>query len=191
MAQNRKPPAYQEYASELLANKHFRLMGLEERGLLFTLKLECWANGTVPSKSEALAKYLGVTSNDIDNAFNEHVKAFVAINEDYLRIPELDDYRNHLAEIRDKQSKGGKTGSRLTNQKLSRALVYKSSFTSGESFASSTGDLTSDLQHTRLDTNESLVKPSLEQLSQPQSLANSNYHDEWIDDYEKVNNKER
>ena len=73
MAQNRKPPAYQEYASELLANKHFRLMSLPERGLLFTLKLECWANMTVPSKKEALARYLGLTSNEVSDAYNDRI----------------------------------------------------------------------------------------------------------------------
>ncbi|MDD2775937.1 MAG: hypothetical protein PHU06_08275 [Gallionella sp.] len=38
MTQNREPPAYQEYAATMLANKNFRLMSLEERGLFFTMR---------------------------------------------------------------------------------------------------------------------------------------------------------
>ncbi len=69
MTQNRNPPAYQEYAASMLASKEFRLMTLEQRGFLYTLKLECWENQQVPSDHEELAKYLGVQGDEINRAF--------------------------------------------------------------------------------------------------------------------------
>ena len=59
MAQNRKPPAYQEYASTMLANISFRSMNMEARGLLHTMRLECWANYELPSDLELLSSVLG------------------------------------------------------------------------------------------------------------------------------------
>ena len=47
--QNRKPPAYQEYAATILAQLPFRAMNLQDRGLLFTMRLECWVNTRLPS----------------------------------------------------------------------------------------------------------------------------------------------
>ena len=54
-----KTPAYQEYASTMLADISFRSMNLEERGLLYTLRLECWANGSLPSDITTLSIVLG------------------------------------------------------------------------------------------------------------------------------------
>lgn len=48
MAFRETPPAYQEYAADMLSNRHFRMMTLQQRGLLYTLRLECWVNGSVP-----------------------------------------------------------------------------------------------------------------------------------------------
>ncbi len=59
MAQNRKPPAFQEYASTMLANISFRSMNMEARGLLHTMRLECWANYELPSDLELLSSVLG------------------------------------------------------------------------------------------------------------------------------------
>ena len=75
MTQNRKPPAYQEYASTMLADISFRSMNMEARGLLYTMRLECWANGRMPSEIESLSTVLGkpVTSDmlkDIDSFFD-------------------------------------------------------------------------------------------------------------------------
>ena len=59
MAQNRQPPAFQEYASTTLANISFRSMNMEARGLLHTMRLECWANYELPSDLELLSSVLG------------------------------------------------------------------------------------------------------------------------------------
>ena len=52
----RDAPAYQGYASDWLANRKWRLMSLGERGLLDTMRKECWVNRSVPSNVEEIAK---------------------------------------------------------------------------------------------------------------------------------------
>ena len=194
MAQNRKPPAYQEYASELLANKHFRLMSLAERGLLYTLKLECWANISVPSKNEELAKYLSLTLNEFTDAYSARIQAFIEVKGDDLRIPEIDDYRNHLNERREKQSTGGKKGARTTNEMLVNKPTWAGNSTA-KSTANSSSNSIGDLQHTRRDTNESLVEFKQAKSRKAQSVNNADTdalkeHQSWANDYDKASNGE-
>jgi len=167
MVQDRKAPAYQEYAATMLASKHYRLMNLAEKGLLYAMRLECWENKDLPSKVDDLASYLGVQESEMNKAFTERVKAFFKIEGDKLTCPELDDYRQHLNDRRAKQSEGGKKGASKTNAKFNDA---------GNSQAS----------------RESLVKHSLDQLSKTQSLENGHLsesnNDEWVDDYDKASN---
>ena len=46
MAQNREPPAFQEYTASVVAKTEYRVMSLESRGLHYTMRLdlECWVN---------------------------------------------------------------------------------------------------------------------------------------------------
>ena len=150
MAENRPPPAYQEYASNMLADISFRSMDLEERGLLYTLRLECWANTSLPSDIKELSKGGGQDSKP------RHLKAmepFVQINESTITSPELEDYRKHLEERREKQSKGGRKGARITNSKTRQLDKNEKS---------------SKPQVPRRDSVESLVKSKPEKQSQNQ-----------------------
>lgn len=185
MTQNRKPPAYQEYASELLANKNFRLMGLAERGLLYTLKLECWANMLTPSKKEELAKYLGITLRELSDAFTTRVETFIEISGDDLRMPEIDDYRKHLVDRREKQSKGGKVGAKITNKKLSKNSASITNHTIEETHVTRTANLSSNPRLTRQGGNESLVEFN---KAKPRKAESVNNHIAWIDDYDKASN---
>lgn len=114
MAQKRPPPAYQEYAASMLASVDFRTMTLAERGLLYTLRLECWENGSVPRDPEILAKILGYSTDQISTCLLRIMNYF-AVENGLIICPELEDYRNHLVEIRQKQSRGGKRGANTTN----------------------------------------------------------------------------
>lgn len=169
MAQNRKAPAYQEYAADVLSNREFRIATLAERGLIYTLRNECWVNGSVPSDKEKLAKYLGVSIDAIETNLTASVmNQFVVVGE-ALRCPELDDYRNHLQDIREKQSKGGKKGALTTNAKFGKV----------------TKESAGDSQLTRVLTRDSLVKSSLDEQSQNQSLENDdNSNDIFIEEYD-------
>jgi uncharacterized protein YdaU (DUF1376 family) len=165
MVQDRKAPAYQEYAASMLANKHYRLMSLAERGLLYAMRLECWENIDLPSKVDDLAKYLGVNESEVSSAFTDRVKSFFKIDGNKLTCPELDNYRQHLNDRKAKQSEGGKKGAAKTNAKFKDA---------GNS------------QVPRRDRRESLVKYSSDQFSKTQSLENADITDEWIDEYEQT-----
>ena len=124
MAENRKPPAYQEYASTMLANISFRSMDLAQRGLLYTMRLECWANESLPSNIDTLSSVLGQNVNP------EHLKAvqsFFQIDESTIISPELNDYRQHLEERREKQRRGGRKGANKTNSRAKSSDKTESS----------------------------------------------------------------
>lgn len=66
MSQNRPPPAYQEYAASMIADQRFRAMSLAERGLLYTMRIECWVNHSLPKTPEKLAKVLGLEIAELE-----------------------------------------------------------------------------------------------------------------------------
>ena len=108
----------------MLADISFRSMNLEERGLLYTLRLECWANGSLPSDITTLSIVLG------QNIKPEHIKAvqsFFQIDESTITSPELNDYRQHLEERREKQRRGGRKGAIKTNSKAKSSDKTESS----------------------------------------------------------------
>jgi hypothetical protein len=112
----REIPAYQEYASDLIANKHYRLMSLQERGLFLTIRLECWTNRNVPSDHKELAKYLGFNEEDIMNNLTSRVLHFFQIENQFMTCPELDLYRERVIASREKKSEGGKKGGLQTQE---------------------------------------------------------------------------
>lgn len=116
MAQNRDAPAYQEYAASVMAKTQYRVLSLSERGLLYTLKLECWVNREMPSDPATLARVLGFDAADVAAALPQ-VLPFFAIEGPALTCPELDDYRAHIDGRREKLSEAGKKGAAKTNNK--------------------------------------------------------------------------
>jgi hypothetical protein len=89
----RPPPAYQEYASDMLANLQFRAMTLVERGLLYTLRLELWMTEKLPADSDELSRLLGIPKADIQQGLTSKVRSFLEISDGRTRYPELDCYR--------------------------------------------------------------------------------------------------
>ena len=120
MAQNLPAPCYQVYAATQLANRTFRQADLAVRGLIFTMDMECWVNHRVPSDYPALSKFLGISLNDIVASMPEAM-IFFAVDEHGIYSPRLENYRQHLNEIRAKQQAGGKKGANITNKKNKRA----------------------------------------------------------------------
>lgn len=165
MAQNRKPPAFQEYAATILSSKAFRLMSLSQRGLLFTMRLECWVNQSIPSSSKELAKYLGLNHEEVLDGLSKEVISYFNDSGTSYICNELEDYRNHLNEIKQKKSDGGKKAAAKTNK------IWKEVESS-------------NLQLTR----ESLVKSNTSQLSQNQSLESGNINDDFVKEYECASN---
>jgi hypothetical protein len=173
--QNREPPAFQEYASELLANHRFRLMTLAERGLCHTMRLECWVNRKIPSNAGELAKILGFDAGEVGAALSERVKSFFVEDKGFFTCTELVDYRQHLDERKAKQSEGGKKGSALTNEKRKHSDATTSPAT-----------LSSNSPDARRGEVESLVQQSTAQQSPTQSIQTGvTVTDTWLADYEQ------
>ena len=177
MAQNRKPPCYQEYAANMLASRNFRLMNIAERGLLYTIRLECWQNKQVPSSAYDLAKYIGYDVSDVKSALTDRVKSFLYEKDGSFTCPELEDYRQHLDDMKASQSRGGKKGAAITNRNKKSVEKEVGTYHSEDSGNS---------QVTRRGGDESLVKQSTEKQSQEQPIRRSKVVDSFVTDYESV-----
>lgn len=180
MAQNREPPAFQEYASSILANRHFRVLSLAERGLWHTIRLECWVNHSVPSDPATLARVIGFNTDEVRNGLPSLMPFFTESNGS-LFCPELDDYRAHLEGQKQKQREGGKKGAEKTN---ARFKTDKSKAAQGFDVDPGKPQVTRELPR------ESLVKSSSVQFSkaQPPERDVSPAVDPWLSDYEKASN---
>lgn len=115
--QKRRAPAFQEYAADLLANTHYRMMSLEEKGLLHVLRNECWVNDRVPSKHDELASYLGLEVARVATCLSSRVMTFFIFKNEFLICPELDAYRASLIERSNKLSVGGSKGGKRAQEK--------------------------------------------------------------------------
>jgi len=157
--QNREPPAYQEYAATMLADARFRAASLAERGLLYQLRLECWANrGRVPSDPRLLASYLGIGKNDFETLYPA-ICQFFFIEGETIYCPELEDYRKRLDAQYQKKSAGGKKGAAITN--AGKARVSRES-----------SDKTNTNQTSKHQDNQAFKECPISP------------HDEWLKDYE-------
>lgn len=106
--QHRDPPAYQEYAASVLAKSEFRELSLQERGLLYTLKLECWVNKSLPSDLKKLAKYAGLPEHELAEIM-PNIGHFFTTKANRISSPELDNYRAHLEKVSKARKKGADT----------------------------------------------------------------------------------
>lgn len=173
MTQNRQPPAYQEYAASMLANNNFRMMSLEARGLWYTLRLEHWVENPLPADPVKLAKILRLDIDLVTSALQEHGDLIV-ISGGIIHIPELDDYREHLADIRKRQSSGGKEGAEIARQNAKKRNRIEQPKTTPEDYPKVTHAST-----LRFSVKNNSKQPNSEQ---PNSVINK--EDEWITDYE-------
>ncbi|WP_108508547.1 hypothetical protein [Polynucleobacter acidiphobus] len=114
--QRRRAPAFQEYAADMLANAQFRMMTLEEKGLLTILRYECWVNDRVPAQYSDLGLYLGVDSEKISTHLTAKVLTFFKAENEFLVCPELDSYRAKLMERTKKLAEAGSAGGKKTQK---------------------------------------------------------------------------
>lgn len=103
-------PAFQLYASDTMADKRYRSMSLEERGLYLSILCECWVNRSIPADPSSIGKWLGFPKEVIEAALTRNVLSFFVKDGDELKSAELERYRTKLEEAREKMSKGGKKG---------------------------------------------------------------------------------
>ncbi len=179
--QNRPAPAYQEYAAGMMASTSYRLLSLSERGLLYTMRLECWVNHGLPENPAALAKILGFDAADVAAALPS-VMPFFRNEGGLITSPELDDYRRHLEATRLKQSEGGKQSAANKKGKSKSAETLAERGTQGK-------QVTCKSPATQVQV-LSTVQTKPDQPSQKQSLEKG-LPDEcipWAADYEKASN---
>lgn len=181
MSQNRDAPAYQEYAATILALLPFRCMSLQDRGLLYTMKLECWVNVRLPQNPNHLAKVLGLPVAEVAASLAA-VMPFFEVVDGFIISPELEGYRAYLAERKLKQSHGGKIGSAITNRKRKRPAMADD----GGDSSTPTSIPSSNSRLTRRGGVESLVQTSTDKPSQNQSLGRAVMADPFVADYESA-----
>jgi len=119
--QKRQLPAYLEYASDVLANFHYRVMSLAERGLWDTLRKECWVNNRVPADPVILAKMLNLTSMEVRHNLTPSLLSFFELKGAFYYCPELDNYKLGVLRNREKMSKGGAKGGHKTQRAIREA----------------------------------------------------------------------
>lgn len=109
----RPAPTFQEYASDLLASEEFRTMTLAERGLLFSMRLQCWHGISIPSAPDQLARLLSVDKFEIQGALTERVLTFFETDPyDLSRLicPALEIYRKQQIDRHAERAKSGRKG---------------------------------------------------------------------------------
>lgn len=122
MSNNRTAPAYQEYAANLIARFEYRTLTLPQRGLLYSMRLECWVNQYLPETPSVLARILGFDVAEVA-AELPYVMPFFAVEDGRIYAPDLEAYRQHVERIRERQAQGGKAGAAKTNARKPAASV--------------------------------------------------------------------
>jgi hypothetical protein len=117
-----KAPAFLCYASNIIADKRYRLMTPSERFVWVSIYLECWPNHAVPADPVELAKYLGYPVEDIEAGFTERVLSFFKETKEGLISPELEEYREKNRQRNLKKSAGGKKGAERKRYMASKGL---------------------------------------------------------------------
>ncbi|MCX7167868.1 MAG: hypothetical protein NTV11_16555 [Rhodocyclales bacterium] len=185
MSQNRDAPAYQEYAASMMAKMPYREMNLQQRGLLYTMRNECWVNSLLPSEPGRLAKVLGLDADEVAAALPA-VMSFFRDDGRNILSPELEDYRAHLADQKARMAKGGKRGAETTNGKRKPAKKR----TGTDDPATSAAPPTATPQPARQGGDEVLVQSSSVQQSQTQSPVKDSAVDPFVADYVAAEQRE-
>lgn len=103
-----KPPAFQFYAAEYLADEHVQLMTLEEEGAYIRLLAFCWREGSIPGEKGALSRLCKGASEMVISTVLERFTC--APNSGRLIHARLEVEREKQSEWREKSAKGGRAG---------------------------------------------------------------------------------
>ena len=163
ISQNRDAPAFQEYAASMMGRFEFRRLNLEERGLLWTLRLECWVNQNIPSDPTELAEILGLQSSTISRILPRLMVGFFEAQEGFIRAPDLEDYRKAVNDRRNRQSDGGKKARRNDSQARVRNKA-------------------SNLDSTKMNL---LSEDQMSSDKEKEVYREGDKHKGWIEDYER------
>lgn len=167
----------------MMARIDYRTMSLAARGLLYSLRLECWVNRRLPADPAKLARMLGIDAAEVA-ALLPDVMGFFGTDGTSIVCPELDDYRAHLEDRDMRKLEGAKKGARTTN---ARSWGSPSGEPSGEPTGSASGEPSGEPTASRRVSRRSTVGSSV-QNSQDQNNQIHGHegesHSTWINDYE-------
>lgn len=184
MSNNRTAPAYQEYAANIIARLEYRTLTLPQRGLLYSMRLECWVNQCLPESPSVLARILGFDVAEVA-AELPYIMPFFAVEDGRIYSPDLEVYRQHIERIRERQAQGGKVGAAKTNARKPAASLDSggSSNSPSELASNPTGKPPSNPQVTPRAASESFsssLRPSLSP-SQEGDVGVTSYIGGWGD----------
>lgn len=183
MSQNRDAPAYQEYAASMMAQIAYRTMTLQERGLFYSMRLECWVNGKLPESAKLLSKVLGFAEQEISDSLPAVMRFFV-VSDGFIFCPELEDYRKHLEMKKDKARQDGRAGAAITNGKRKPSKKRMDTINNSIPSGTPSGTPSDGRQEPRQGQVGVLVKLSTAKPSQEQSLIKELDPDPWLAEYE-------
>jgi hypothetical protein len=113
MSSTPKAPAYQEYPADILNNEIFVRMNYEERGLLWTLRMYCWGNETLPKGLDLLAQICRLETDEFERLWTPRVSKFFEEcpgNPSRIRNISLEAYRKDMLTRRKRRQEAGKQG---------------------------------------------------------------------------------
>ena len=183
MSQNRDDlPYFPYYASNIIADKRYRLMSMQERAVWISIYTECWPNGAVPADPESLAKYLGYPVEQVEAGLTERVLSFFKEVKGELISQQLEEYWGKVSKRRDKQSEGGKKGAKLKRDKSLNAQGQPSSNPQGQPIAQPIGKPIGSLSTIKSNTLKSSSVINKEEIREPDV-------DPWLEEYETAEKK--
>ena len=132
-------------------------MSMSQRGLLSTMRLECWCNKSIPANATELASYLGLSEAELSANLTVNVLAFFKEHNNSYVCPELEDYRANIESKQQAQAEGGRKGGLATQSHrkdtsiakgnlklLSRAEMNRVELNRGESSIEDNSDTDTD-----------------------------------------------
>lgn len=115
MVQNNKPPAFQFYPADWLADAKVQTLTTAQEGIYIRLLCYCWREGFLPVDSSAIAQ---LCKRDVTELDIEHVlKLFFVLKDGQYHNPRLEKERIKQIEHAKERSKSGKLGAKKRWQK--------------------------------------------------------------------------
>jgi hypothetical protein len=145
-------------------------MNLEERGLVLSMLLECWASMDIPKNPYELSQILGVPIDQVRRALTAKALSFFDERGDTYFSSFLDDQRTQFLAERKAKKEGGQKGAAIKKLKASAVV--------GQPLGQPEGSL-HQIPSSQVNSFS---------VNQERGLTNSKreQHKEWLDDYDNA-----
>jgi hypothetical protein len=107
----------------MLADENFKLATLAERGLIWTICVQCWVSDSAPADHGELAQVLGLGRPDLEAAFTARVLGFFVELNGRLFREELREQKAQMMARREEQARGGRRGAKAKWGKAKRQMT--------------------------------------------------------------------